>query len=108
MAVERWQLCRNQENDNRWCATTKGISEPHAGNGRRSTYARPGISGRSIRMGAQPSRVAQPELSDVLTESLRSRAHGLELAQEYWERLDTVTMAQNVYSLVAILVISGH
>src|ERR1700738_104396 len=62
MAMERWQLCRNQENDNRGCVATKTISQPHAADGRGATYARPGISARSICVGPGPSRVAQPEL----------------------------------------------
>src|ERR1700747_287902 len=68
MAVERGQLCRNRENDNRRRIATKTISQPYAADGRGPTHARPGISPRSVCVGPQPSRVAQPELiARVLT-----------------------------------------
>src|SRR5580693_6554367 len=48
------------------------MSQPHAANGRGAAYARPGISGSSVCLEPEPSRVAEPKLSNVLTESLRS------------------------------------
>ena len=62
MAVERWQLCRNREDDNGRCVATKTISQPHAADGWGATYARPGISARSVCVGPEPSRGAQSEL----------------------------------------------
>src|SRR5271165_4649626 len=54
MVVERWQLCRNRENDNRWRAATKTISQPHAALGRRAAYSRPGIGGCGVYMELEP------------------------------------------------------
>src|SRR6266404_1011273 len=62
MALERWQLCRNREDDNRRCVATKTISQPHAADGWGATYARAGIRACSVCVGLEPSGVAQSEL----------------------------------------------
>src|ERR1700737_3338115 len=63
MDLERWQLCRHYENDHRRRVATKRISQPHATNGRRATYSRPGIGSRSVRVEPEPSGdVAQSKL----------------------------------------------
>src|ERR1700688_821312 len=62
MAMERRQLCRNRENDQRRCVTTEAISQPYAAHGWSATYARSGIGACSVCVEPEPSHVAPSEL----------------------------------------------
>src|SRR5580704_1592864 len=48
MVVERWQLRGSQEYDHRRRAAAKTISQPDAGDGRRTAYARASFSRRCV------------------------------------------------------------
>jgi len=52
--VERWQLCRNLENDPRRSAEPQRISQPNAGHGWGATHSGPAIGGCRLRLGAEP------------------------------------------------------
>ena len=62
MVMERWQLCRNRENDNRRRAATQEISQPHAADGRIATHARASTGVGCVHLEPEPLIVAHAEL----------------------------------------------